>query len=255
MPLTDACCTLVIPCYNEQARFHAAAFAAFLQAMPDVRLLFVNDGSSDGTLGTLRTFCDAHPGATLLDVQPNGGKGEAVRRGMLHAMDLYAGQGSVGFWDADLATPLEAYPEFRRVLETHLSVDMVFGSRIRLLGRHVSRNPLRHYAGRAFATTVSLMLGLAIYDTQCGAKLFRANELLRQELAAPFVSRWIFDVEILARFLQVWAVDGINPEEKIYELPLQVWVDVPGSKVGLTDFFRSFGDLLRIRSEYPGARR
>jgi glycosyltransferase involved in cell wall biosynthesis len=247
--------TLVVPCYNEEARFRADAFASFLQTHPDVRLLFVNDGSRDGTLQTLRTFCDQNPGATVLDVQPNGGKGEAVRRGMLHAMDLYPEQQSVGFWDADLATPLDAYPRFCAVLESHPVIDMVFGSRIRLLGRHVSRNPMRHYAGRAFATTVSLTLGLAIYDSQCGAKLFRANDLLRRLLNKPFVSRWIFDVEIIARFLQVWSAERIPAEDKIYELPLKVWVDVPGSKVGLSDFFRSFGDLVKIRLEYPGTRR
>lgn len=243
-----------MPCYNEQARFRFDAFAQFLNDFPEVRLLFVNDGSRDNTLQTLSGFCAQHAGATVLDLQPNGGKGEAVRRGMLHAMDLYPGQDSVGFWDADLATPLDAYPRFRNVLATLPDIDMVFGSRIRLLGRHVSRNPMRHYAGRAFATTVSLTLGLAIYDTQCGAKLFRANNLLRRLLSQPFVSRWIFDVEIIARFLQVWKVERLAAEDKIYELPLKVWIDVPGSKVGLSDFFRSFGDLIKIRMQYPGTR-
>lgn len=244
-------CTLVVPCYNEELRFHGEAFAAFLVAEPDVQLLFVNDGSSDGTLARLQAFCAEHPGRTsLLDVQPNGGKAEAVRKGMLHAM-ANSSAATVGFWDADLATPLDAYPEFRHVLETNPQAEMVFGARIRLLGRHVSRNPMRHYAGRAFATTVSLTLGLPIYDSQCGAKVFRATERLKQVLAQPFVSRWIFDVEILARFLTAWRSEGLSPVDRIYELPLQVWVDVPGSKVKLSDFVRSFTDLLRIRQNFP----
>jgi glycosyltransferase involved in cell wall biosynthesis len=244
-------CTLVVPCYNEELRFQSEAFAAFLAAEPDVQLLFVNDGSSDGTLARLQEFCAEHPGqSSLLDIQPNGGKAEAVRRGMLHAMAT-SSSSTVGFWDADLATPLDAYPEFRHVLETHPQAEMVFGARIRLLGRHVSRNPMRHYAGRVFATTVSLTLGLPIYDSQCGAKVFRASERLKQVLAQPFVSRWIFDVEILARFLTAWRAEGLSPVDRIYELPLQVWVDVPGSKVKLSDFVRSFTDLLRIRQNFP----
>lgn len=244
-------CTLVVPCYNEELRFHGDAFARFLDAEPDAQLLFVNDGSSDGTLERLRTFCGEHPERTsLLDLQPNGGKAEAVRKGMLHVL-ANSSATTVGFWDADLATPLEAYPDFRRVLETRPVVEMVFGARIRLLGRHVSRNPMRHYAGRAFATTVSLTLGLPIYDSQCGAKVFRATERLKQVLTQPFVSRWIFDVEILARFLVSWRAEGLSPMDRIYELPLHVWVDVPGSKVKMSDFVRSFTDLLRIRQNFP----
>ena len=56
---------------------------------------------------------------------------------------------------------------------------------------------LGKYAGRIFATTVSVSLGLPIYDTQCGAKVFRQTPLLGRVLADPFESRWIFDVELL----------------------------------------------------------
>ena len=86
------------------------------------------------------------------------------------------------------------------------------------------------------------MLKLAIYDSQCGAKVFRATPRLEQVLRQPFVSRWIFDVEILARFLNSWRAEGLNPDGRIYELPLQTWIDVPGSKVKLNDFIRSFTD-------------
>lgn len=185
----------------------------------------------------------------MLDVQPNGGKGEAVRRGMLHAL-ASTPNAFTGFWDADLATPLEAVPKFLRVFEQEPAVDVVFGARIRLLGRHVSRNPARHYAGRVFATAVSLSLGLPIYDTQCGAKLFRPTPLLHRVLAQPFESRWIFDVEILARSLAAWKRNGENPGDKLYELPLDTWVDVAGSKLRARDFSRSFTDLLKIRREY-----
>lgn len=241
---------LVVPCYNEAQRFQAASFAAFLRVHEDTAFLFVNDGSSDGTLARLQTFCAEHPDrALLLDVQPNGGKGEAVRRGMLHALTI-APEACTGFWDADLATPLDALPEFLQVLQQEPEIDVVFGARIRLLGRHVSRNPMRHYAGRVFATAVSLSLGLPIYDTQCGAKLFRPTALLHRVLSRPFESRWIFDVEILARSLAAWKQAGAKPEEKLYELPLQTWVDVAGSKLKPRDFVRSFTDLLKIRHAY-----
>ena len=243
-------CVLVIPCYNEAERFHADSFTTFLLQQDWVHFLFVNDGSTDRTLQRLQTFCEAHSGrASVLDLQPNGGKGEAVRRGLLHALALAPGA-CTGFWDADLATPLDALPEFLEVLAREPDIDVVFGARIRLLGRHVSRNPMRHYAGRVFATAVSLSLGLPIYDTQCGAKIFRATPLLHRILAEPFESRWIFDVEVLARSLAAWKRQGERAENKLYELPLQTWVDVAGSKLRPKDFVRSFTDLVKIRREY-----
>ncbi len=250
-PVMDSVpCLLVVPCYNEAKRFHADSFSHFLRDQERVAFLFVNDGSSDGTLLRLQGFCAEHPGrASVLDLQPNGGKGEAVRRGLLQALAI-APEAYTGFWDADLATPLDALPEFLHVLEHEPEIDLVFGARIRLLGRHVSRNPMRHYLGRVFATAVSLSLGLAIYDTQCGAKIFRPVPLLHRALAEPFESRWIFDVEVLARCLAAWKLQGVRPEDKVYELPLQTWVDVAGSKLKPRDFLRSFTDLLKIRQEY-----
>jgi hypothetical protein len=55
--------------------------------------------------------------------------------------------------------------------------------------------------GRAGATLISLVCGLPVYDTQCGAKIFRNAERLRQVFRTPFRVYWTFDVEILARFL------------------------------------------------------
>ena len=104
-----------------------------------------------------------------------------------------------------------------------------------------------------FATVVSTLLGLPIYDSQCGAKLFRANDELAALFAEPFATRWIFDVEILARFIQARRLAGeSNVEREIYEYPLEQWKDVAGSKLGLADFALAIGDLARIYRRYSG---
>jgi len=136
------------------------------------------------------------------------------------------------------------------VIEGSDELEMVFGSRISLLGRHVNRRAARHYLGRVFASTVSIVLRLPIYDTQCGAKVFRITPELTQVLRDPFLSRWVFDVEILARYIALHDGSSAFLHEAIYELPLARWDDVAGSKVGPGDFLIAFLDILRIYRRY-----
>ncbi len=179
----------------------------------------------------------------------NQGKAEAVRAGMLQALDNF-GPEAVGFWDADLATPLDLVSNLLAVLETQPAIEMVFGARVQLLGRRVERRAMRHYLGRIFATAVSNMLHLAIYDTQCGAKLFRVTPDTRRIFAEPFLSRWVFDVEILARYLALYGHDIRRLEQSIYEYPLEVWTDIAGSRVHAGDFLIAFWDVFRIHRKY-----
>jgi hypothetical protein len=162
----------------------------------------------------------------------------------------------VGYWDADLATPLDALPGFIALLAGNEQLQMVFGSRIRLLGRQVQRRALRHYLGRIFATVASTVLRLPIYDTQCGAKIFRVTPELAECLSAAFLSRWVFDVEILARYIALRRGDSSYLHDSIYEFPLTRWNDIAGSKVHPADFFKAFVDILRIYFRYlaPTAR-
>ncbi|HLK64748.1 MAG TPA: dolichyl-phosphate beta-glucosyltransferase [Bryobacteraceae bacterium] len=238
---------IIVPCYNEAKRLPVAEFDAFLENS-HIDFLFVDDGSRDNTKEVLASLESAWPGRVIPIYQPqNRGKAEAVRAGICAALDR--GFEYVGFWDADLATPLNEIPEFMAVFAETPELDMVFGSRVKLLGRHVERKAVRHYLGRVFATFVSTMLGLPIYDTQCGAKIFRVRSGTRVLFDKPFLSRWVFDVEILARYLQT--VGTVAAMQKIYEFPLRYWVDVGGSKVKPGDFFIAFRDVLRIRRAYP----
>lgn len=240
-------CVVVIPCYNEAARLQSELFLAFLNREEQIEFLFVNDGSSDATLSILLKLRESNPGRVhILDKQPNAGKADAVRAGMLHAIQM-EGVAVTGFWDADLATPLSVIPQFLNKLEELAAVEMIFGSRVRLLGHAIDRKPVRHYLGRCFATVASLMLQMPIYDTQCGAKLFRVTPDLGRVLKDPFQSRWIFDVEILARFMALRQGDPRFASFAIYESPLPQWEDVAGSKVSPLDFLIAFGDLLKIR--------
>ncbi len=236
---------IVVPCYNEEARLDVSAFEQYLSVTNDVCFVLVNDGSKDSTLAVIQALAAKHPRRIrALDVTPNQGKAEAVRRGMLLAM-----QGQefdyAGFWDADLATPLDVIEVFANVLSRLSRVDVVFGTRVALLGRQIDRKPSRHYLGRMFATAASVVLSLPVYDTQCGAKLFRVSDHARALFATPFGSRWIFDVELVARYCR-----DRSGLVGIYELPLDRWRDVGESKVRPIDFVRAIGEMVIIYRTY-----
>lgn len=236
---------LVVPCFNEARRLSPEDFRAFAGSWRDGAFLFVDDGSSDSTFAILSALRDSIPGqCEILRLPQNAGKAEAVRRGMLRAFG--SNPDYAGFWDADLATPLDALALFERVFRERPATEIVLGARVRLLGRDIERRAVRHYLGRIFGTAVSVVLGVNVYDSQCGAKLFRNTDSVRVLFEAPFLSRWIFDVEILARFMKSKRSDApLNAS--LYELPLPEWQDVGASKVRLKDFVRAVYDLVQIK--------
>lgn len=242
---------LVVPCFNEASRLVPEAFVRFASRRPSVHLLFVDDGSTDGTSAVLRRVCEAAPGAcAVLLLERNAGKAEAVRRGMIEAFTRRPA--FVGFWDADLSTPLEAADDFLALAARRPDLDVLIGSRVKLMGRDIRRQAWRHYLGRVFATAVSATLDLPIYDTQCGAKVFRATGAVRDLFSRPFVSRWIFDVEVIARYLDTPAAEGEPARrDRIYEVALRAWHHARGSKLRPWDFLRAFADLVTISRQRP----
>ncbi len=241
---------IVVPCYNEALRLDVVKFKAFSREHPHHRFLFVDDGSTDGTSGVLDDLCRSDPGRfATCGLPENVGKAEAVRQGLLRAFE--DDPDYVGYWDADLSTPLDAILALCSVLDSRRDIDMVFGARVSLLGRSVKRDLLRHYLGRVFATAASLALGIGFYDTQCGAKVFRATHEIMSLFQGPFSTRWIFDVEIVARLVATRrATDRPRVGEVVYEFPLHEWRDVAGSKVKPRDFARAFFELAAISWRY-----
>ena len=233
---------VVVPCYNESARLSPDAWLEFL-ASPDgacTHFYFANDGSSDATSAVLARLCERSERAHLLDFGTRRGKAETVRRAMLSTLDA-APFDYVGFWDADLATPLAEIPRLAALAVEH-RLDGAFCSRVKRMGATVQRNALRHVLGRVFATATSVLFRLPAYDTQCGAKLLRA-EAAREVLREPFMSPWIFDVEIILRMRR----QGF---ERLLEVPVAAWADVGKSTMRLRDFARVPIELARMARRY-----
>ena len=238
---------VIVPCYNEEKRLNLDEFRTATQDYPSIHYIFVNDGSTDQTAALLQEFCKENPEQLYyLAMAQNSGKAEAVRTGVFHALQHDNNYDFVAFWDADLATPLSDVPKFVEIL-ANSDNNIVMGSRVKLLGRNVQRKLLRHYLGRIFATCASLLLRLPVYDTQCGAKMFRNTPEIRRAFSQPFRVDWVFDVELLGRLLILERLgEGATVVETTVEYPLYTWTDVPGSKVRPAHFVKAGFEFLKI---------
>jgi len=245
-------CVIVVPCHNEEKRLDAERLLSLL-SRADVNVLFVDDGSTDGTRRSLMELSARAPDRVRVHaLARNRGKGEAVRQGLLRALE--SGAAVVGYLDADLSTPPEEMLGLVAVLDDP-KLEVVLGSRVSLLGRRIERTFARHYLGRVFASVASLSLGLPVYDTQCGAKVFRRGPALEAALARPFTSRWAFDVEFLGRLLV--GEDGTPQltEEAFVEVPLHHWHHVEGSSLTAWQMLKAGAELVRIAWQFRRRRR
>ncbi len=238
---------IIIPFYNEATRFPAGEFLEFLQKDQETTFCFVNDASTDETGNLLHTLQEKDPDRILVTTLPeNKGKAEAVRAGMIMALQHFS-SGYFGYFDADLSTRLEEAVRLRSCLQEKPTIEFAFGSRVGILGVRIERKLYRHLIGRVIATFISNILHLMVYDTQCGAKLF-TRKMAARVFETPFITRWLFDVEILARIIGIFG--RVRIEEVVVEVPVKSWIDKGGSKLSWTYGFRVFYDLWRIKSHY-----
>lgn len=235
---------IVIPFYNEVNRFQPNSFLHFLEKHPEVELCCVDDGSSDNTLESLVKFQKNNPGQIhILPLQKNEGKGNAVRKGILWALDKYYDQ--FAFMDADLSTPFEE--SWRLSQQLNPTTYFVFGSRIKKIDNTIERKWYRFLIGRLMATLISKMLCLPVYDTQCGCKWFD-RKFAAVAFADPFLSQWLFDVEIFFRLKNYFG--EMVFKKAALESPLLYWKDEGDSRIAPSYALKVWKDLFLINRTY-----
>lgn len=231
---------LIIPFYNEEKRIPQSEFLEAFERYQNVDFLLVNDGSSDKTLDILDDFASKFSHVKVLNLKKNGGKAEAIRSGILWAKEL--SYDYLGYLDADLSTPIA---ELIRLLEFSIAnqnLQIVMGTRIKLLGNNVIRSSRRHYFGRIFATIISnFILKTAVYDTQCGAKIIK-KEVAFLLFEKEFRTKWLFDVEMLLRLKK----HAGKLEEIVAEMPLNTWIEKGDTKIKLKEFVSFPWQLIMI---------
>lgn len=237
--------TLVIPCYNEAERLPFSDIAEFMGKHPEVHFCFVNDGSTDQTLQKLSDFENSHPlSVSIISLKQNCGKAEAVRQGIL-SLELRRSSVPeyIGFWDADMATPLSESINILHLLERNSTIEVVIGSRWPRLGARIDRTPIRGFVGRVMVFLFSHYLGFKIYDSQCGAKIFK-RELGYKLFQDKFISHWLLDVELFRRMIMLYSKEYTI--KHILEYPLLEWRDVSGSKLKFYHFGQVMLEFLKI---------
>ncbi len=227
--------SVIIPAYNEEFRL-AETLRQSVEYLSGqdyaAEIVVVDDGSTDATASLVRAWTTKAP-VRLLSHEDgaNHGKGAAVRLGMLAARGEHR-----LFMDADNSTTLDQvagfWPAVRQGFDVVVGSRSIAGSRV---AKHQPR--LKEIAGRIGNRIIQTFAVPGISDTQAGFKLF-SRRCAEAVFPLQTVSRWGFDIEILAlsRFLGY----GIK------ELPI-IWVNAMGSKVRFTTYFDVLKEVWTVR--------
>ncbi|TKJ32142.1 glycosyl transferase family 2 [Blastococcus sp. CCUG 61487] len=225
----------MIPAYNEASRLPNTLHRTvdFLREQSwSSRVVVVDNGSSDGTADVVRAFgaaSDDVPVELVGCARP--GKGAAVRRGLLRSRSRF-----VGFFDADLATPVET---LSTVME-HFAAGAaaVVGSRHAPGARFVQHQPAARQLGGTVFRAMTRRLVDGVHDTQCGFKFFERAALV-PALATCRTTGFAFDVELLRNLQRAGA--------EIVEVPV-AWSHATGSSFSpLRDGVSAFRTVLQLQ--------
>jgi hypothetical protein len=225
--------SIIVPAFNEEGRLPDTLpnVVEFIQSQNyEAEVIVVDDGSSDRTAAIVQEFAQKFPFVTLL--QPgHGGKGHAVKAGMLSANGEY-----VFFADADWAMPVTELPKF--LPPQHNGFQLAIGSREGEGAVRYNEPSYRHLMGRVFNFLVKVMAVPEFEDTQCGFKCFHCS-VVEDLFTHQTIDGFGFDVEVL----YIARKRGY----KIVEVPIH-WYSQPESKVHpVRDTIRMFQDILTVR--------
>jgi glycosyltransferase involved in cell wall biosynthesis/ActR/RegA family two-component response regulator len=240
------CVGIVIPCYNEESRLLKNDFLKFIDQNTGYHLCFVNDGSTDNTLGVLNKLKEERENnISVYDCKVNGGKAEAVRLGMLY-LNQFEELDYLGFLDADLSTDLLDFDALVTTIENS-NYKIVSGSRIPRMGANISKDTFRGIISSTINFIICKILEMDFRDTQCGAKIF-AKDIIKIAFKDKFVTKWLFDVEIFVRMKNHFKLE--KAKQLLCEKPLKRWVHVDGSKLSFKDSLKIIFQLGKIAWVY-----
>lgn len=236
---------IIIPLYNESSRFDQDTLIKFTQNN-NIDFCLVDDGSKDDTFDVIDKLAKDNDFVKIIKLKRNKGKAEAIRFAFNSLIET-CNYDYIGYFDADFATPLSEIEHFLNEIKKTRK-PFIMGIRLKRIGAVIERNNFRHYFGRIIASIISqLILKLPVYDTQCGAKLIE-SKLAKQLFKDPFKTKWLFDVELIARMQKLHGKEFCL--NNIVELPLNTWIDKGDTRVSFLDFVKTPFNLIRLYFAY-----
>ena len=225
--------SIVIPAFDEEARIITTleTVIGYLSVQEFTwEVVVVDDGSSDATPTLVSDWARGND-RVRLETIPHGGKGWAVKQGMLATAGKYR-----FMCDADVAMPIEQLSDFLSRMDE--GYDIVIGSRQTAGARRLGEPVVRHLMGRIFNWSVRRLAVGDFQDTQCGFKCFR-GEVADELFAAQRTKGFGFDVEIL----YLARARGC----RVLEMPI-TWYYQKASKVRAgVDSFLMMRDTIMVR--------
>ena len=125
---------------------------------------------------------------------------------------------------------------------TMIPFDAIYSSRVKMAGRIINRNSLRHLISRIVTTIFGFTWKKIPYDTQSGFKIYRNSDDFKSLFTSSFRTRWFFDIELTIKYLE-----NTERELKVWEQPVSSWSDVPGSKINLSQVKNLFFEIIYIQ--------
>ena len=208
--------SVIIPAFNEEERIipTIGAIAAHISTKGySWELIIADDGSTDKTVELVEELGFAN--VMVLKTEQNGGKGSAVRRGILAAQGDY-----ILFSDADNSTPIEEIDQLLHQVKD-MGYDIAIGSRAAEGADEMKRSLLRRILSGGLRWIVKYFFRIGVQDTQCGFKLYQREAAVKLHNTQT-VMGFSFDLEIL------YLASKFGYQ--IAEVPVE-WIDAPGSKV------------------------
>jgi len=232
---------LIIPFYNEEKRFQTDKFHSLL-AGEEFDILFINDGSIDSVPEQIRLqFISKYSNAKLIDLIRNLGKSEALRRGLIYAVERNYHR--VGFTDFDLSTPPSEISRLMKMCENiEIGTTSIFGVRNIEFSSNIRTSYFRRRQGRLFQKIVNFVFGFGFQDLQCGMKIFPVSVLSTELLSEPFINQWLFELELLLRLPDA-CID-------IAETNLNEWNHFKESKVRVSHFLFIVVSIVKLYLRY-----
>lgn len=242
---------LIVPCFNEEFRLDVSKFKRIVKEFNNLRVLFINDGSTDNTGTIIHNLQNENSSFLALDLPKNVGKANAIRCGFNYVIkdlnkELKKIVSHIGYTDSDsqisvddiggvLKFAMQARSEKPR---TSIASEWYFAVRPSQVGGSLVR--------RIIGMGISLILRLGTKtrlprDSQCGLKIFEYTEHLNEILLEDFETRWFFEMEFYERYRKQ------QGEPIIVEIPLTVLGNSVSSKLGLQSVFGVLNEIWKVK--------